>query len=64
MGDLVGEPQCQQNMAGIQGAAGAGAAGAGTDAGQIQTQEQALPLDALKAEADDAGGPVVRASNI
>ena len=52
--------QGQQHVAGIQAAAGAGAAGAGADAGHVQAQQQALPLDALKAEADDAGDLVVR----
>ena len=47
VGDLVGHTQGQQHVAGVQGAAGAGATGAGADARQIQTQQQALPLDAL-----------------
>ena len=55
----MGHPQGQQHMAGVQGAAGAGAAGAGADARQVQPQQQALPLDALEAEADNPRGPVV-----
>ena len=60
VGDLMGHSQGQQHVAGVQAAAGAGAAGAGADAGHVQAQQQALPLDALKAEADDAGDLVVR----
>src|SRR5699024_10835634 len=60
VGDLMGHSQGQQHVAGVQAAAGAGAAGAGADAGHVQAQQQALPLDALKADADDAGDLVVR----
>lgn len=56
----MGHAQGQQHMAGIQGAAGTSAAGAGTDSRHIQPEEQAFSLDALKAEADDAGHLVVR----
>ena len=54
----MGHPQRQQHMAGVQRPAGAGAPRAGADARQIQPQQEALPLDALEAEADDPGSPV------
>lgn len=56
----MGPPDGQQDMAGVQGAGGAGRAGGGADAPVVQQQEQALPLDALKAEVHIAGKPTHR----
>ncbi len=60
MGHLVGPADGQQHVAGIQGAGGAGGAGGGADPLVVQQQEQALALDALEAEADVAGQPVLQ----
>ena len=59
MGHLMGPPDGQQHMAGVQGPGGTGGAGGGADAPVIQQQEHGLPLNALKAEADVARQPVV-----
>ena len=60
MGHLMGPPDGQQHMAGIQRAGGAGGAGGGADACIIQQQQERLALDALEAEVDVAGQPVHR----
>ena len=53
-------PDGQQDMAGVQGAGGAGRAGGGADAPVVQQQEQTFPLNALKTEVDIAGETVYR----
>ena len=55
MGHLMGPPDGQQHMAGIQRAGGAGGAGGGADACIIQQQQERLALNALEAEAHIAG---------
>ena len=59
MGHLLGQADGQQHMAGVQRTGGAGGAGGGADARQIQPQQQALALDALKAYVHIAGQPVL-----
>ena len=60
VGHLVGPANGQQHVAGIQRAGGAGAAGGGANPRLIQKQQQAFPLNALKAEVHIAGEPVDR----
>ena len=50
----------QQHVAGVERTGGAGTAGGRADALRIQKQQQALALNALKAEADIAGQTVHR----
>ena len=59
MGDLVGQADGQQHVAGIQGAAGAGGAGGTGDALGVQQHQQGLALDEAEAHvhvARQAGG--------
>ena len=60
VGHIMHPADGQQHMAGIQRAGGAGGAGGGTHALHIQQEQQALALDALKAEAHIAGKAVYR----
>ena len=60
VGDLVGQAQGQQHMAGVEGAGGAGRAGGCADALGVQQKQEALALDALKAHIDGAGNVVLQ----
>ena len=56
--DLMRPPDGEQHVARVERAGGAGAAGAGADALVVEQEQQALALDALKAEVDIAGQTV------
>ena len=57
VGDLVGQADGQQHMAGVQAARGAGGAGGGADAFHVEQKQHALALDPLKREVDIVGQP-------
>jgi len=60
MGDLVGPPDGQQHMAGVQGPGGTGGPGGGADPLVVQQEQQGFSLDALETEVDIAGEPLRR----
>ena len=60
VGDLVGQAQGQQHMAGVERAGGAGRAGGCSDALGVQQEQEALALDALKAHIHGAGNVMLK----
>ena len=58
MGDLVGQPDGQEHVGGIQGAGGTGGAAGTADSFHVQLDEQGLALDKLECEVHVVGQTV------